>query len=86
MLRYTDMQLRYISYPHAVSRYNILVYTILCMSNQFRLGHYIIVITNYTIMHAAVCTAYQYIVYLCMSNQLRLSHCITVILNYTIKG
>ena len=50
MLRYTDMQLRYISYPHAVSRYNILVYTILCMSNQFRLGHYFIVIPNYTLM------------------------------------
>ena len=47
---YTDMQLRYISYPHAVGRYNILVYTILCMSNQFRFGHYIIVIPNYTLM------------------------------------
>ena len=34
------------------SMYSISVYSLLCMSNpnQFRLGHYIIVIPNYTIM------------------------------------
>ena len=45
---------RYVATLHQLSpccsMYRISVYSILCMSNQFRLSHYIIVIPNYTIM------------------------------------